>query len=97
MSEGNQMPPLPNASLLNDSCSTDDAVKRKSVMIETYTEGIGHEKCDNTQKCINTVLRCTILPKKNLWTKVINLEGLISQILGTKKVGSVLCIKRLKV
>ena len=64
MSEGNQMPPLPNASLLNDTCSTDDPVKRKSVMIETYTEGIGHEKCDNTQKCINTVLRCTILPKK---------------------------------
>lgn len=48
----------------NDSTAGDDLVKRKAVMLDAYTEGVGHTKCNNTQKCINTVLRAAILPKK---------------------------------
>ena len=48
----------------SDSTAADDTIKRKAVMIDAYTEGVGHPKCNNTQKCINTVLRAAILPKK---------------------------------
>ena len=32
-------------------------------MLKVYGEGVGHRRADNTQKCINTVVRNTILPK----------------------------------
>ena len=48
----------------SDTTTGDDMLRRKVVMIDAYTEGVGHTKCNNTQKCINTVLRGAILPKK---------------------------------
>ena len=47
-----------------DTTAADDSVQRKAVMLDAYSEGVGHPKCNNTQKCINTVLRGAILPKK---------------------------------
>ena len=48
----------------DDTTPADDSIRRKVVMIDAYTEGVGHTRCSNTQKCINTVLRGAILPKK---------------------------------
>ena len=47
-----------------DTNEGSDPLERKALMIETYTEAIGNEKNDNTQKCINEALRGTIIPKK---------------------------------
>ena len=47
-----------------DTNEGSDPLERKALMIETYTEAIGNEKNDNTQRCINEALRGTILPKK---------------------------------
>ena len=47
-----------------DTNEGSDPLERKALMIETYTEAIGNEKNDNTQKCINEALQGTIIPKK---------------------------------
>ena len=47
-----------------DTNEGSDPLERKALMIETYTEGIGNEKNDNTQRSINEALRGTIIPKK---------------------------------
>ena len=39
-----------------DTNEGSDPLERKALMIETYTEAIGNEKNDNTQKCINEAL-----------------------------------------
>ena len=53
-----------NDALQNDTTVNNNALERKALMIDVYTEAVGHPKCENTLKCINTVLRCAILPKK---------------------------------
>ena len=63
-----------------DTNEGSDPLERKALMIETYTEAIGNEKNDNTQKCINEALRGTIIPKKNSWRKEKVLADLIVQI-----------------
>lgn len=47
-----------------DTNEGSDPLERKALMIETYTEAIGNEKNDNTQRSINEALRGTIIPKK---------------------------------
>ena len=46
-----------------DTTDKDPTEKRKRVMIQTYGEEVGHRPSENTQKCINVVVRNTILPK----------------------------------
>ena len=70
-----------------DTNEGSDPLERKALMIETYTEAIGNEKNDNTQKCINEALRGTIIPKKNLLRKEKVLADLIVQISEIAKAG----------
>ena len=70
-----------------DTNEGSDPLERKALMIETYTEAIGNEKNDNTQKCINEALRGTIIPKKNSWRKEKVLADLIVQISEITKAG----------
>ena len=70
-----------------DTNEGSDPLERKALMIETYTEAIGNEKNDNTQKCINEALRGTIIPKKNSWRKEKVLADLIVQISEIPKAG----------
>ena len=70
-----------------DTNEGSDPLERKALMIETYTEGIGNEKNDNTQRSINEALRGTIIPKKNLLRKEKVLADLIVQISEIAKAG----------
>ena len=47
-----------------DTTAKDSAMARKAVMVNVYSEGIGHIKSENTLRSITSVLRCAILPKK---------------------------------
>lgn len=49
--------------LLEDTTEKDARGVRKLQMIKVYGEGIGHLPSENTQRCINAVVRNTILPK----------------------------------
>ena len=55
---------IDNGTLLEDTTVGDLPLARKTVMVNTYTEGVGHEKDDNVIRSINAVLRGAILPKK---------------------------------
>ena len=59
-----EVPPL-NAEIdnLEDTTDKDSPGRRKLLMLKVFGEGVGHRRADNTQKCINTVVRNTILPK----------------------------------
>ena len=46
-----------------DTSEKDSTDNRKQVMMKTYVEDIGHRPSENTQRCINVVVRNTILPK----------------------------------
>ena len=70
-----------------DTNEGSDPLERKALMIETYTEAIGNEKNNNTQKCINEALRGTIIPKKNSLRKEKVLADLIVQISEIAKAG----------
>ena len=70
-----------------DTNEGSDPLERKALMIETYTEAIGNEKNNNTQKCINEALRGTIIPKKNSLRKEKVLADLIVQISEIPKTG----------
>lgn len=70
-----------------DTNEGSDPLERKALMIETYTEAIGNEKNDNTQRSINEALRGTIIPKKNSLRKEKVLADLIVQISEIPKAG----------
>lgn len=55
---------IANTVLPEDTNEESDPITRKALMLDTYTEAIGNERNENTQKCINEALRGTILPKK---------------------------------
>lgn len=57
------IPSLAEDNSLDDTTDKDSPGTRKLLMLKVYGEGIGHKRSDNTQKCINTVVRNTILPK----------------------------------
>ena len=52
-----------HGSLMEDTTEKDSEGARKLLMLQVYGEGSGHKRSENTQKCINTVVRNTILPK----------------------------------
>ena len=56
-------PSLAEDNTLDDTTEKDSPGTRKLLMLKVYGEDIGHKRSDNTQKCINTVVRNTILPK----------------------------------
>ena len=70
-----------------DTNEGSDPLERKALMIETYTEAIGNEKSENTQRSINEALRGTIIPKKNSLRKEKVLADLIVQISEIPKAG----------
>ena len=47
-----------------DTTERDTPLARKAVMVDVYSEGIGHVMDENTLRSITSVLRCAILPKK---------------------------------
>ena len=54
---------IDNTQNFEDTTDKDSREKRKQVMLKVYGEGIGHRSSENTLKCINVVVRNTILPK----------------------------------
>ena len=92
--QGIELNPIANAVLPEDTNEGSDPIARKALMLDTYTEAIGDEKNENTQRCINEALRGTILPKKSLLMREMVLVGLIDQILETARTGLVYSIKR---
>ena len=48
---------------LEDTTDKDNETKRKLLMMKVFGEGVGHKATENTQRCINVVVRNTILPK----------------------------------
>ena len=62
--QGTELNPVANTVLQDDTYEGSDPIARKALMLDTYTEAIGDEKNENTQRCINEALWGTILPKK---------------------------------
>ena len=70
-----------------DTTAKDSAMARKTVMVDVYSEGVGHIKSENTLRSITSVLRCAIHQKRNLLTREKDLEHLISMISEMKNIG----------